>query len=254
MTRLVPIILLASAALLLAAFAGWEVRSKHRGIEPLVDLALFHERSFTIGLLAQVAFYMSMAGFYLVLALYLQGGRGLTPLQAGLIFIANGAGYLCTSSLVGKFAKRLDRQVIALAGLVRAAGLGVLLLTVTAIGVAGSSLWLVPGLLLNGAGTGLAVSPLASTVLSRIGARRVGAASGVLTTGLQVGNALGVAVIGVIFYAALRQSPANYAHAFGSALVYLIAISVALIALVQLLPASHAPRVARSQAGGSGCS
>jgi len=238
--------LLAGAVLLFLAFVAWERRAKRRGTEPLVDLALFRERSFTAGLLAQLAFYMSMAGFYLVLALYLQAGRGLTPLEAGLIFVANGAGYLATSSQVGRLARRLGHQVIALAALVRAAGLGVLLLTVALIGVAHSSLWLMPGLLLNGAGTGLAVSPLASTVLSRIGARHVGAASGVLTTGLQVGNALGVAVIGVIFYAALGPAPATYAHAFAAALVYLIAMSVLLIGLVS--------RGARSRAGGSGCS
>lgn len=237
-------VLLAGAALLFFAFSGWEMRSKRRGGVPLVDFELFREQSFTVGLLAQLAFYMSMAGFYLVLALYLQQGRGLTPLQTCLIFIANGAGYLCASSQVGRLVKHLDHQVIALAALVRAIGLGILLFTVTEIGVTRSSLWLVPGLFLNGAGTGLAVSPLASTVLSRVGAHRVGAASGLLTTGLQVGNAIGVAVIGIIFYATLRQPPANYAQAFNSALVYLIAMSIGLTGLVQLL----SPRASRQAA------
>lgn len=240
--------LLASAALLFLGFALWEVRSKRRGAVPLVDLEMFRERYFTIGLAAQITFYMGMAGFYLVLALYLQEGRGLTPLGAGLIFVANGAGYLCTSSQVGRFAERLDRQVIALAALGRAAGVGVLLYTVSKIGVAGSSLWLIPGLFVNGAGTGLAVSPLASTVLSRVETEHVGAASGVLTTGLQVGNAIGVAVIGVIFYAVLRQSPSNYAHAFASALVYLIAMSVVLMGLVQLLPSAQSQLQAQRSA------
>jgi MFS family permease len=236
------LVLLASAPFLFLVFAAWEMHSKRRGTVPLVDMELFREQSFTVGLVAQLAFYMSMAGFYLVLALYLQEGRGLSPLQAGLIFTANGAGYLCTSSQVGRLAKHLDRQVVALAAFVRAAGLAVLLLTIIEIGVAGSSMWLVPGLLLNGAGTGLAVSPLASTILSRVGVRHAGAASGVLTTGLQVGNAIGVAVIGIIFYGALRQPPSNYAHAFASALTYLIAMSVALIGLVQLLPSSSSRR------------
>ncbi|HEX3603500.1 MAG TPA: MFS transporter [Steroidobacteraceae bacterium] len=241
-------ILLAGSVLLFLAFSGWEMRSKRRGAVPLVDFELFHERSFTVGLLAQLVFYMSMAGFYLVLAIYLQLGRGLTPLQAGLIFIANGAGYLCTSSQVGWIAKHLDQQIIALAGLIRAIGLGVLLFTIVKIRNEGSSLWLVPGLFLNGAGTGLAVSPLASTVLSRIGGSHAGAASGVLTTGLQVGNAIGVALIGVIFYATLRQAPSNYAHAFGSALIYLVALSVGLMGLVQLLPSRGSEQPPRSPA------
>jgi EmrB/QacA subfamily drug resistance transporter len=229
-------VLLASAVLLFLAFTRWEIHTKRHGTVPLIDTDLFHEPSFNLGLAAQLIFYMSMAGFYLVLSLYLQAGRGLTPLQAGLIFIANGVGYLCTSSQVGRLAKRLDQRVIALAALVRAVGLGVLLLTVTKIGVAGSSLWLIPGLLLNGAGTGLAVSPLASTVLSRIPVRYVGAASGVLTTGLQIGNAAGVALIGIIFYAVLRRPSLDYAQAFISALIYLIAMSLALAGLIHLFP------------------
>jgi hypothetical protein len=65
----------------------------------------------------------------------------------------------------------------------------------------------------------------------------------VLTTGLQVGNAIGVAVIGVIFYAALRQAPSNYAHAFNSALIYLVAMSIGLMGLVQLLPSRGSPQL-----------
>jgi hypothetical protein len=79
------------------------------------------------------------------------------------------------------------------------------------------------------------VSPLASTVLSRVDSKHIGAVSGVLTTGLQVGNAIGVAVIGIIFYSTLRQPPANFVHAFGAALIYLIAMCLAVVGLVQLL-------------------
>jgi hypothetical protein len=75
--------------------------------------------------------------------------------------------------------------------------------------------------------------------------QHVGAASGVLTTGLQVGNAIGVAVIGVIFYAGLQHSSSDYAYAFVSALAYLIAMSVALIGLVQLLPSRRSCRRAQ---------
>jgi EmrB/QacA subfamily drug resistance transporter len=227
--------LLVMSALLFLAFVGWEARTNRSSGVPLVDMGLFRNRPLTVGLGAQLSFYMSMGSFYLVLALYLQQGRGLSPLEAGLIFVANGAGYLFTSSGVGRLAKRLDQQIIALAAYVRAIGLSVLFVTVAKIGVTGSSLWLIPGLLLNGAGTGLAVSPLALTVLSRVDSKHIGAVSGVLTTGLQIGNAIGVAVIGIIFYSTLRQPPANFAHAFGAALIYLIAMCLALAGLVQLL-------------------
>jgi EmrB/QacA subfamily drug resistance transporter len=231
---------LAAAAALFAAFALWELRVKSRGALPLIDPALFSARAFSIGLLAQLIFYMGIAGFFLVLALYVQEGRGLSPLAAGTIFIANGFGYLASSSFARLVEMRLGRQVLALAGILRAGGLGLLLVTVTLSGESGSVLRLIPGLFINGIGTGFAVAPLASNVLSRIAAQHAGAASGVLTTALQVGNAVGVAIIGVIFYGALNgQAPPPYAHAFALGLIYLILTSLVLAALVQFLPAER---------------
>jgi predicted MFS family arabinose efflux permease len=219
----------AVSLLLFAGFVGWEQRTKRAGVTPLVDMALFKERSFGVGLVAQLVFYMSMAGFYLVLALYLQQGRGLDPLGAGTIFAANGLGYLATSSLVRPVEKVFGYQVVALAALLRAAGLGLLLVVVAVIGTGGSILWLIPGLLFNGAGTGFAVSPLAATILSCIKPDKAGAASGVINTALQVGNAMGVALIGIVYYAS-----DSVAQGFGRGLVYLIVLTLALAALTQL--------------------
>jgi len=95
-------------------------------------------------------------------------------------------------------------------------------------------LWLIPGLFLNGFGTGFAVAPLAANVLTGIPLRHAGAASGALTTGTQVGNAIGIAIIGVIFYGVLARS--SHAGAFAASLAYLVAVSLLLCLLVQLLP------------------
>lgn len=229
--------MLTAAIALFTGFALYERYVKWRGVHPLIDLDLFRERPFSVGLLAQLTFYMSMAGFYLVFSIYVQEGRGLSALQAGTLFIANGVGYLTSSSVARQVRERLGRQVLTLAGMLRAAGLGLLLLAATQVRDAGT-LWLVPGLFLNGLGTGFAVSPLASNVLARISAQHVGAAAGVLTTGIQVGNAIGVAIIGVIFYETLAVS--SDVHAFAFSLVYLIAVSLLLCGLVQLLPPDKA--------------
>jgi predicted MFS family arabinose efflux permease len=181
-----------------------------------------------------------MAGFYLVFAIYMQEGRGLDALQAGTIFVANGLGYLASSSVARQVNERLGRQVLALAGALRALGLGFLLLTVAMSGETGSILWILPGLFLNGLGTGFAVAPLASNVLSRISSQHAGAAAGVLTTVIQVGNAFGVAIIGMIFYGAVAASaPPSYSHAFILSLVYLVIASLLLAGLAQFLPSDH---------------
>jgi MFS family permease len=124
-------------------------------------------------------------------------------------------------------------EVLALAGVVRAVGLGALLFAVTEFRD-NSLLWLAPGLFINGLGTGFAVAPLAANVLARISPQHVGAASGVLTTGIQVGNAIGVAIIGIIFYGVLATASDSQAFAFS--LVYLTAVSLVLCCIIQLLP------------------
>jgi hypothetical protein len=98
--------------------------------------------------------------------------------------------------------------------------------------------WLVPGLLVDGLGMGMVLAPLAVVVLARVTPQHVGSASGVLSTVQQVGNALGVAIIGIVFYGAVtgRSLADVIPGAFRDSLIYLITVEVALAALVQLLP------------------
>lgn len=223
---------------LFAVFCLYENRRRAANRSPLMDLTLFRERAFTAGLLAQLVFWIGQASFFLVFALYLQQGRGLSALDAGLIFVPIGLGYLATSMTAGIVAAKLGRQVIAAGGLLRIVGLTSLLVITWQIGTTGSIGWLIPALLIDGAGMGLAVAPLAATVLARITPQHAGAAIGVLTTGVQVGNAVGISLIGIIFYRLLADNPGpdGYVDAFTGGIVFLIAIAAALVLLVQLLP------------------
>jgi EmrB/QacA subfamily drug resistance transporter len=227
-------VLLALVVPLFALFAAQQQRARRRGESPIVDLTLFRERAFTAGLLAQLLFWTGQASFFLVFALYLQAGRHMDALGSGLIFIAMGVGYMVSSSCARLVAARIGKQTIALGGLLRVVGLVLEIVTVAHLGVGGNVAWLIPALIIDGAGMGFGVAPLAATVLARITPHHAGAAAGVLTTGLQVGNAIGVSLVGVIFYGALTHH--GYATAFQSSLYYLIVIGGALALLVQLLP------------------
>ena len=88
----------------------------------------------------------------------------------------------------------------AVGAVLAATGDGVLYLA-TAHG--GAVAWLFPGLLLLGAGQGLCITPLTTTVLSHAGPASAGSVSGALSTAQQVGNSIGVAVTGVLFFGAL---------------------------------------------------
>jgi EmrB/QacA subfamily drug resistance transporter len=227
---------LAASAPLLAAFAGHQRWLAGRGRAPLIDLRLFGERAFTVGVLTHLVFYAGMGSFFLVLALYLQQGRGLDPLAAGLVFTAVGTGYLVTSLSAQPLARRLGRQALAVGGLVMAAGLAAAALTVQRLGLDGNLALLAPALLLDGLGMGMVTAPLTATVLAGVSPQHAGAASGVLTTAVQVGGAVGVAVIGVVFYGALGSGgPGLYPGAFAASLVYLVAVAVTVAALIQLL-------------------
>lgn len=234
---------LAGSAVLLAAFTAHQRLRTRRSRGALVNPAIFAERAFTAGLLAQLVFWLGQASFFLILALYLQQGNGLSPLGSGLVFTAIGAGYMITSTTSHRLAARLGRQVIAVGAIIMTAGLVLLLVgtrQVDPAGSAGAVAWLLPGLFLDGVGMGMVLAPLVTTIVARVAPEHVGTASGLLSTVQQVGNALGVAVIGIVFYGAIGADGTGgtdpFGHAMREGIGCLIAVELTLAVLVQLLP------------------
>jgi EmrB/QacA subfamily drug resistance transporter len=225
---------LGAAPFTLAAFALHQRRLSRAGRAPLLDPALFRSRAFSAGLATQLLFWTVQASFFLVLALYLQQGRGLSALDAGLVFTILAAAYLAASMRAPELAERLGRRLPAIGALLLGAGHA--LLAVVVAGDASLGL-LAPALLLEGAGMGLVITPLNSVVMSSLEARHAGAASGALSTTQQIGNTIGVAVTGVIFFGALDG---GFAHAFELSLVQLAAVCLAVAGLTRLLPGGWA--------------
>ena len=231
------VLCLAAAPLLLAAFAAHQRARAARGRAPLIRLTLFRDRTFTVGTVTGIAFGGVPASFFFILALYLQDGRRLSPLSSGVVFIFAGLGFFAAMLTTERMTRRLGRQILAAGAGAVAAGC---LLTAAAARAA-TSLGLAPGLVTVGFGIGMVLVPLTATALARIAPEHAGAASGVLTTGLQVGGALGIAVVGVVFFGALGG---GIPHAFTVSLITLAALTAATAALVQLLPSpsAQAPR------------
>ena len=113
--------------------------------------------------------------------------------------------------------------------------------TVAKLGISGPNILLTPALLLDGAGMGMVLAPLTNAVLANVAPKYAGAGAGVLTTMIQVGNALGVAILGIIFFGTLGQTGAQSAYplAFNASLIYLILLALAVAALLQILPRSR---------------
>ncbi len=221
---------LAASVPLAAVFVLHQRRQAARGGMPLLDPRVFAAWPLRAGLITQTAFWCQQAASYLVLGLFLQQGRGLSPLAAGGVFTFLAAGYLITSFQAPALTVRFGRNVIAAGAVLAAIGDAGLYL---ATDHGGSVAWIFPGLLLLGAGQGLCITPLTTTVLSHAEPATAGSVSGALSTAQQVGNSIGVAVTGLLFFGALGH---GYSLAFERSVLQMAALLLVVAALTRLMP------------------
>ena len=113
---------LAAAPVLLAGFVLHQRRLARTGGAPLLDLGLFRDKSLSAGLVTQLGLWCGQASFFLVLGLYLQQGKGLDALQAGLVFTILAAAYLVASVRAPALTQRFGRTLIGAGALTLAAG------------------------------------------------------------------------------------------------------------------------------------
>jgi EmrB/QacA subfamily drug resistance transporter len=232
---------IAASLPVLGLFAVHQRRRERGGAAPLVPPALFRRRAFAGGTLATLGFFSIPPALLFVITVTLQA-RGLTPLQTAVAFVPLSLASVPTATASVVLARRLGRAVTAGGTLVVALGVAVLLLSLHG---ARLDMWtLTPGLVITGLGMGLVAPTLIDVVLAGVDPRDAGAASGVRSTASQLGGALGVALIGLVFYGAL---PGNgYAHALAGALWYALAVAILSALAMLLVPVRHVdPPVAR---------
>jgi hypothetical protein len=199
-------LLMAGAVVVLALFVAVERRRTRTVGSPLVVLGLFRARSFASGMVLWLIFWVALGGFFLVWTLYLQVGLGWTPLRAGLTAVAFAVGAAAGAGLsVQVLTPRFGRRVLMAGALLNAAGFGGYAWVGSHYGPAIHSWQMVAPLAVAGIGFGLVVAPMIDAVLTDVPVRDAGSASGVLNTTQQVGMALGVALVGVVFFALLAN-------------------------------------------------
>ncbi len=215
-------LMMAAGVLVLIGFVILQWREERGGGEPLVAVSLFKNRSFAAGIALMMLFFIPMNGFFLIQTLFLQLGLDYPILKSGLTMIPFSVMVPILAGLSAAIlARKIGRVVLQLGPLVIAAGFVVLILTVQAAG-AGVTPWqLIAGLALGGAGFGMVVAPVGIFVLSEVPVKSAGSASGLFNTTTQLSGALGVAIIGTIFFNALDTStgtsrPAVFEGAFTS--------------------------------------
>lgn len=197
---------LVAAGPLFLLFAFWEARRIRHGQEPLVDIRLFRNRAFAAGVAIGFAYFAGFIGLIFALSLYLQIGLGRSALTAGLILLPFAAGSFVGAAFSDHVARRLGRWVLLLGSGLVIAGILALLATIRRTGVDVSGWEMLPSLLVAGIGSGLVIAPNVDLVLAGVPWQDAGSAGGVLNTAQRLGQALGVAIVGIALFGSLAAN------------------------------------------------
>lgn len=208
-------------------------RARVAAVAPLLRPQLFRIPAFAAGLGVLLAFAAGLQGFFLTFTLWLQAGEHFSPLKAGLTALAFSAGSFLGAPVAVPLALKYGRRVLITGGSLMAIGSAGVLAVVGHVGVNGSPWPVVPGLVVAGAGLALLVIPLANVVLAAVPSDAAGGASGLFSTAQQLGGAVGVALLGTIYFGWLTSG-----HTFAAAMRHTAPYVVGaflLCALVSLL-------------------
>jgi EmrB/QacA subfamily drug resistance transporter len=217
-----------------------EARRTSTTVAPLLRAGLFRVPAFAAGMGVQLAFFAGMQGFFIAFALWLQAGQHFSPLKAGLTAVAFSVGSFIAAPVAVPLAQKAGRRILAGGAVLMVAGIGGVALAAPHVGVNGSPWPIVPGLVVAGAGLALLVIPLVNVVLAAVPAEVAGGASGLFSTAQQLGGALGVALLGSVFFGYLNG------HSFEAALVHTAPYAMGAFALCGVL-ALLLPRTAVSE-------
>ena len=198
------------ASIPLFVLFGWsQITKDRRDGSPLVVPALFRKRSFVAGIITSGSLFAIVYGFFLVLTLFLQVGLGYPVLKAGLTGIPFSLGVALAAGSSGPIlVPRFGRNIVSAGPLVMAVGLSTFLATIRYFGADVTPLELLPSLLVTGIGMGFVVAPIYQFVLAEVPIENAGSASGVINAMGQIGGAIGIAVIGTIFFGHIETGAA----------------------------------------------
>ncbi|WP_443056608.1 MFS transporter [Streptomyces sp. MUM 178J] len=236
---------MAGSLFVFAAFGVYEKYKTKRDGSPLVELSLFRVKSFAAGIAVQLTFGIVCGIFFLVWTLYMQIGLGWTPLRAGLTGVPFSLAVSTAAGVsVQKLVPRFGRKVLQAGAIIMATGLLLYIWEAGRYGTGIHSWQMILPLTAMGAGMGLIVAPLTDAVLSEVPREHSGSASGLINTTMQMGNALGLGLVSVVFFGVIdeeRLLPGQvgtaFAEAFQNSLWWVAGVLAVIFLLMFALPA-----------------
>ncbi|HLO58338.1 MAG TPA: MFS transporter [Bacteroidales bacterium] len=216
-------VLLTAAGLTgLIVFVFWELRQK----SPVLDIALFsRNRIFAFSNLAALINYAATFGITFVLSLYLQNVRGLDPLNAGLLLVAQPVMMAIVASVSGRLSDRIDSQILSSTGM---AIIVTGLISLVFLKANTGNLYLMITLFVLGTGFGLFSSPNTNSVMSSVEKRFLGTASATLGTMRLTGQTFSMAIAAMAIHIFIGNSTikGNSTQFMGSVRVIFIVFAV----------------------------
>ncbi|MCQ9131280.1 MFS transporter [Streptomyces hilarionis] len=182
----------------LVAFVAWELRHPH----PMLDVRKFALRPFSGSMLAVMFFFFGMFAVLYYSTQFLQFVLGYDALDTGLRLLPLGGAVFLGSALTGLFTPKLGVKPMIVTGMAIGAA-GMFLLTQIDKGSTYGD-FLAP-LMMLGLALGLAISPATDTIMGSFPESELGVGGGVNDTALELGGALGIAVLGSLLGTAYRD-------------------------------------------------
>ncbi|WP_415975797.1 MFS transporter [Rhodococcus sp. 077-4] len=168
--------------------------------EPLIQLRFFRSAPFSGATVIAVCAFASLGGFLFLNTLYLQDVRGYSPLHAGLYTLPMALMTLIFAPISGRIVGTLGARIPLLV-----AGIGFVAsaLMLTRLTATTSFAWLAVAYVIFGISFGMVNAPITNTAVSGMPRSQAGVASAIASTSRQVGQSLGVAVVGSIVTASI---------------------------------------------------
>ncbi len=226
----------------------WERHYARIGESPMVDLRIFSTASFSNGALIMSLYFLGMTSIWVLVALYVQEGNGMSALQSGLFGIPAALLSAYAAHWAGKRVARYGRKLV-IGGLVLAlVGMGLSILVVL-LQVQGhiSIWWLVLSLCFVGLAQGSVISPNQALTLEDVPLDYAGSSGAIMQTGQRIGTSVGIAVITAAVFTTLTVSTWPVAVTIGFTVIMLV-IALALLVAIKDLRDRAALQQGRAQA------
>ncbi|GAA0993672.1 MFS transporter [Subtercola frigoramans] len=236
--------MLGASPVILIIFVVYQSWRDKRDGSALVPPSLFNNRGYSAGVITQFALSSSIGAFFLILVLYLQVGLRYSAIDAALAALPFSIGALIGSFISVPLGPRLGKGLIAMGGVAQITGLIWISGIVRDTGDALVGADLILPMALAGIGLTLEIVPLTDVALANTTITNAGAASGVFGMVQQVAGALGVAIVGVVFFGLIGTTftSAVVRDAFlGGIWVPIVALALSAIAAI-FLPSVAAVR------------